>query len=186
MKLLSELSLYPEIVKATRIALAFRPNDIELLNHHSQALIATGDPSSAVESAYVASSLSPENGNLRRQLITCLEGAGDWKAVVSERVALLDTRFSPSQDISWPDKKDQIALANAYLFAEQPDKTVEICKTLLNEDEQDGISHAMLGEAYMALGNTEEALEHLDRANSILTSRSCPLVGFSAYSRKNQ
>jgi len=173
-KLLSDLCLHPEVVKATRIALSFRPNDIELLNQHTHALIETGDPSSATESAYVAVSLSPNKENLRRQLITCLEGDGDWEAVVLERVALLDNRFSLSPDTPWPNKHDQIALAKAYLFAEQPETTVDICTTLLLEDEQDGITHAMLGEAYMALGKTEEALEHLDRATQYSPHEAAP------------
>ena len=183
-KLLSDLSLHLEVVKATRVALSFRPNDIELLDQHAQALIATGDPSSATEAAYVTVSLSPDNKNLRRQLITCLEESGDWDAVVLERVALLDNRFSPGPEITWPNKKDQIALAKAYLFAEQPERTIEICNSLLQEDEQDGITHAMLGEAYIALGKTEEALSHLDQATQYSPHEAAPWMALARTQEK--
>ena len=162
--ILSDLSLYPETVSAAKIATSYQPNDVELLKKYATAQKFTGDPGNAAKTLYVAVSLSPNDLHLRRELINCLEENGDWDAVLSERCELLEERFAPTAETIWPTRDDQFSLAKAYLLAGQAQRSMDICQSLLQDNDEDGLAHAILGEAYMSLGDTETALNHLDKA----------------------
>jgi len=163
-RLLSNLSLNPMNMDATTAALSINPNDIDLLKINLQASRASGALPQAVEAAYIAVALSPKDVYIRWELISTLEEAEDWEAAYKERMHLLDERFSTSSDIKWPPKNDLYGLARASLMVNQPQQTVEICQSLLEEDSQDGHAHAIIGEAFMLIGQTEDGEKHLNYA----------------------
>lgn len=177
--LLLDLSLPGEAARAARLALRIQPNDPGLLALLSQCQRLSGESLAAIEAAHLAAALDPVNPALRRELAAGLEQAGDWRAALDERIALLGARFAPPSGEAWPLPADWRALACCALKAGEPERAIQACQSALEIDPEDGLAHAVLGEALTYLGRSQEAMEHFRRATQQAPHQALPWLSLA-------
>jgi len=156
-KLLLELDLHEEAARIAHHALIHHPNDIELLVNHSQALMDVEDYAGASNSLRIAVTLVPERLDLHRKLAISYEENGDWDHALDVHTDILKAQSTVLSS-------DLHNLAKCALKAKQVAKAAEACQQALSQDNEDGMAHALLGEALIELGNPHSAQEHLTQA----------------------
>lgn len=184
-QLFLELSLPEEAISTAQIALSSQPNDPQLLLTLSKAYRAAGDLEAAITYAHLAIVLEPESANLRRELAECLEASGDWTAALSERTTLLENRFAPSSGETWPLATDLRSLANCALNAGQPRSAANACQHALEIDQEDGLAHAIMGEAHSVLGDNQTALAHFQQATQFAPHQSAPWLALARVQQRS-
>lgn len=178
-KWLFDLSMYKEVVQAAQIAIQIQPNDPQLFINLSQASRLAGEYPLSIEAAQLAVALNPLNPVFRRQLSASLEAAGQWHQSLPERQAILGHRFAQPEAPAWPTSEDLIAFANCSLHTDQPDQAIDICKKALEIEPTNGKAHAILGETLSAIGEDEQALEHLCLATQLAPHDASPWLSLS-------
>lgn len=166
-KLLSALSLNLEAGESARLGLHLNPNDADSLIIQAQSQRYCGNIQQAMEASQVAVLLEPGSTRNRRVLIECLEIGCEWKQALKERLSLQEKRFAQHGELQWPTIEDLRQLATCALRAEQPELSIELCKGLLRSNPSDGIAHAILGEALLVQGKSEEALQHFQYSTQL-------------------
>ena len=156
-KLLLGLDLYEEAARAADHALIHHPNDIELLVDHSQALMDMEDYTGASNSLRLAVTLAPERLDLSRKLAVCYEENEDWDHALDVHTDILKAQSTVLSS-------DLHNMAKSALKAKQAAKAAEACQQALSQDNEDGMAHALLGEALIELGDPHSAQEHLNQA----------------------
>jgi len=99
--------------------------------------------------------LSPNE--LDQLLVKCLEGLNRWEAALDERARLIERQENPSIE-------DWRSLANCAVRGGDPERAITACKQALEIDTMDGLTYGLLGDASLALGETQTALEHYKQA----------------------
>ncbi|MBS1249057.1 MAG: Beta-barrel assembly-enhancing protease [Chloroflexi bacterium] len=168
-KILFQLEMYPESITSARHTLGTLPSHEETLITLAKAQNALGKYSEAAENLQVALLLAPEQLDLRRDLASYLESAQDWDAALAERERILKTlrgeSHAKSRENGHPLVEDQRSLAGCALKAGYPDRAAQVCQKILHTSPKDGGTQAVLGKSLVALGNPQEAIEHLRLAS---------------------
>jgi len=147
-------------LQAARLGMLQKPNDPLLLEAAGKASLKQGSAQQAIPLAAAANTLWPDNMNLARLYIESLEAAGEWQAALAQRMALMD-RFQTEDTTSIGDMKD---LAACALKAGQPELAAETCHQALQFAPDDGEIFHLLGEASLAVGDTDKGLEYFQQA----------------------
>jgi tetratricopeptide (TPR) repeat protein len=182
-----ELSLHEEAQRAAELASRIGPGEAARFAALSQANLRLGDESGAVEAAHLAVALQPAEPVFRRQLASSLERMGDWEAAMSVRAELLEARFAPMDESTWPTDSDLRALASCALNAGDPEQAIQVCQTVLDRDPEDGLTQAIYGEALAAQGDDQGAMEHFQQATTHAPHQSAPWLSLArAYQRAGE
>jgi len=147
-------------LKAVNLILDSQPNNKESVAILLEALQAADHKDQAIKAAHLAVAFEPDRLEPRRVLAKTLENADHWSNAIVEREAILSIQESPTID-------DKYHLSAAALKANQPHKTVEICKKIILESPNDSDAQYLLGAAYSDMGDTERAKTHLLEATQI-------------------
>jgi tetratricopeptide (TPR) repeat protein len=172
-KLLLELGLPVEAAHAAQALVDQQPSDPNLLALLGKAQFASSKILEAARSLQIATSLAPENLDLRRQLAFFLETAGDWRTALNERVEIIYGAASkPSKALPRPD--DRCALAKCALKAGEPETAANACRQVLAMESGDdfldtqALAHLLLGQALEQLGDPQAAQENFLNATQLV------------------
>jgi tetratricopeptide (TPR) repeat protein len=153
---------YPEAAyRAAQLASRIKPEDPGILRTFSMAARLAGDVNAAVTAAQMAVVYQPTDPQLRRELAVCLEASGQWEASLTERESLVDKRFAPPTDSNWPPPSDWRDLATCAAQAGDLNKARQACLRALEMSPEDGLTQGVLGEILFAIGEGEQAMDHL-------------------------
>ncbi len=177
--LLLNLGLSAEAEQAANLAITRQPNNPELLAYLSQAQIALGQAWKAVETAQVAVALNSDEVNYRRLLADTLEAVEQWEDAYVEREAVLQKSETPSD-------QDRYALANCALHNDMPLQAIEVCRTALESNPEDGMAHALLGEAYQELKEAETAQAHFRKATQHTPHLARPWLALAQFQQSHE
>lgn len=172
--ILLQLNLPAQAVKAAKIAVRQSPNDADTLGLLARAQYASGNLEAAILSSRVSACLEPSRLDLRRDLTERLELAGEWQPALEERRSLNEKLASTSID-------DLHALSECAMNAGQPYMCLQVCQQILEQEPEDGIALAWLGEALAALGENESALENLHHAIQAAATQATPWLALSKF-----
>lgn len=178
-RLLLNAFLPAEALRAARLAAELQPNNPDILMILAEAQRAAGDPMAAVAANHLAVALMPTNTTWRRALSENLEAAGDWRAALQERETLLEPRFAPPSARSWPLLSDLRALAACALHADQLQRAIAACQQTLQMNPEDGLAHAILGEALDKNGATSQAMSHFRQATQLAPHQAGPWLAMA-------
>lgn len=177
LKLSAELFLRFEqpyqAARITRYLVEQLPDDPEMLILMAQTEAITGSKNEAVEYAHLAVALAPENREIHRQLIQCLEINDEWSQALNEWEALLGWTAQPAghtqsrASVLEADRRDVRAVAITAAKSGNFETALQLCWQLLEKDADDGLTHLTLGNIYSLSGENELALEHKLRANHL-------------------
>lgn len=163
-EILYKLGYYHKVIETTRLLLAYYPCHLGALSLLGKSLSNTQDCDAAVQILGIATTLAPEQLDLRRSLALSLEAKHDWQPALQERRAIVEQIWEEDPLHQTPDLH---SLANCALKAGELENAIQICQQVLTFDPQDGAAHAILGQALYELHHAEEGLEHLDQATQL-------------------
>ena len=156
-KYFNENKLWSSAVRASFLLarmLPKKPISLILLAH---SLHLAGSHADATEIAHLIAALDPENLDLRRYLAESLELNGTWEAALLERSRIVDRQENPSA-------VDLQHLASTAIKAGQPNQAIQICQTLLKNNDQDGLAYTMLGWVAESNGEFEASKTYFNQA----------------------
>jgi tetratricopeptide (TPR) repeat protein len=177
-RLLLEVSLPRQASIAAGLILDLQPCNLDAILLSCQAELASGQLDAAIDTAHLAVGLAPDRLDVRRYLAQILESANEWIAAYAERAVLIERIAHPTAD-------DWHRLAKSAIRAGDPGRSIQICEQILSSLPDDGIAHAILGEALAAQGNVELALERLNQAIQILPDHPSPWLALASLHREN-
>jgi tetratricopeptide (TPR) repeat protein len=152
-ELLKEMDEIDSAIMIARIRSELSPADVNALIDYAQILCDAGDPTMAIESAYLAFALSPNSSSARQVLATCLQEAGNPTEALAHWAALSEGDSSLLPSVT------QCALEAGFA-----DLARDIAQEMLDLDPQSVKGQVLLGQA-LALGNdVESALQILQKA----------------------
>ncbi len=172
LRLLLDLELYPELIKAAGAGFTAHPNDPDLIHALFTAYKRTGNLNEAIRAGYLSILLQPEELEVHRDLATLLENAKEWEKALEEWCAI-------QASASTPTLADQLAVARCAVQARQPELAQGACQTILDDDPENGMAHAYLGEALLLLGDGQAALEHITQATLLAPSQAAPWLALA-------
>jgi len=171
-KLLLDLDLPSEALRALHLALTAAPDQPDLLDLLANIRLALGQPLQAVEAAFASLAREPGSRAKRTLVIESLEACGDWSAALEEHETLVASLSSPSPS-------SLRAMASCAIHAGQPPKAIDAVKKALRLDPNDGLAFGLLGEATLAIGDTAAALENFNQATQLAPLYPAPWISIS-------
>jgi FimV-like protein len=167
-----------EAAQAAGLALALQPNDPAWLAIQAAALRSAGRFEEALAAAHLAAGLAPCQAACRRELAACLETLGDWAGGLAEREAVLalvaQAAGEADPNAGLPEQADLHALAHSALRSGALGRARQACESALQIDPEDGLAHAILGQACAALEDEPAALEHYQQATRFAPHQPLP------------
>jgi tetratricopeptide (TPR) repeat protein len=171
-KVLFDLDLADEAIRALRLALTDTPDQPALLDLLARTRLALGQSAQALEAACVALAREPGSCTKRTLVIECLEACGDWSEALDEHEKLVASLPSPSPACLR-------AMAACAIRAGNSLRGIEAVKQALKLDPNDGLAYGLLGEATMATGDSVSALEHFNQASQLAPLNPAPWISMS-------
>lgn len=136
--------------------LQMSPNDCRLIKIGSDIFEMAGDLSLAIQNQELLTTYLPRNIDDLRKLAIMYEKKMDWKSAL-ETWKILCTDVTAT-------RTDHLCFAESAIHAEHPEEAVNECKTLINQDPDSGLAHALMGEAMLMLNEMESGMQHLGLA----------------------
>lgn len=154
--ILLEMTLPEDALTMVNTVLEMRPTDCAMIHIQGKIYEQTGRLDQAIQAAQHVAALDPQNVAWFRWLGNLWESASDWEQAFQawEKVLALTS----------PTIEDCLACAKAALHAGHPDRSIELCNSLLQEDANNGATLGMLGQALAAKGDAQQAINNLVRA----------------------
>jgi tetratricopeptide (TPR) repeat protein len=171
-KVLFDLDLPEEAMRAIHLALTDKPDQPELLELLAKTRLALGQSSQALEAACVALAREPGSPAKRALVIESLEACGDWSAALDEHEKLVASLPSPTPACLR-------AMAACAIRAGYSHRAIDAVKQTLKLDPNDGLAYSLLGEATLATGDSASALEHLNQATQLAPLYPAPWIFMS-------
>jgi tetratricopeptide (TPR) repeat protein len=179
--------LHNEAARAAHLAETLQPLDANLLEGESFAYRLAGEPEKAVACAHLAVALQPEAASCRRELAASLEANEDWPAALDERVQLMENRFAPPSEIYWPTAADWHALAACAIRAGDAETAIQASQSALNLNPEDGLAQALMGDALLTQGLSDQAMERFHLATQQAPHQPAPWLSLArAYQQSGQ
>lgn len=162
---------------AAQLSCQVCPNDGHSAHLLSRAGAALGDESGTLEAAHLATALQPDNLELRRDLARRLGAADSHQEALREWEAIVAHKDDAGED-------DWLALAACALDCGAPQRGIEACQHLIEQDGEHGLAHALMGRALMLSGDTTSAVDYLRRATQLAPAEAEPWLALAAYQRQ--
>jgi tetratricopeptide (TPR) repeat protein len=156
-QILLKLGIYDEALQLTLALLEVRPVDIALIGMAAKIHEQMGQIAPAIEYAAICATLDPQSAEWPRLLGSLWQKAGDWSRSYHAWETVLELSPVASQ-------ADRLSGAQAALKAENYDRTIQLCESVLVEEENSGQALGLIGQALSARGQTERAIPALVRA----------------------
>jgi len=118
---------------------------------------ASGSFPQAVQAIHLSVAFEPTNTDILRDFARVHEHAGLWPAAKEARLGVIESQ-------------DELMIADYQAFAMcslklgQPEQAEEACLSVLDQFPEDGVTHALLGQALVEQGKVDEGLESLQKA----------------------
>ena len=164
---LISMELYPEAIQVGERILAFRPTDVDVLRELAKAYEASGSLDKAVSAALRLTILQPQDLQQRRLLAGLFEQIPDWEKALGERERILTL-------VNQPTTGDMLAVANCALQAGKYTRAGEVCRDAIEREPENGLAHALMGEALSNLGEEDRAMEHFTQATLLSPEQAAP------------
>ena len=160
LKILEKEGLYRAGSELADAVLANKPADLELTILGSRLHKLTGNLDRARELAETALGLEADYAKSLPELASLCEQMGDWPSAYAYRKQIIDLAraYYPSE---------HLAYARAALNAGEIADASQTCERLLEENQESGEAHGLLGLIRMKQGRLSEAEMHLSRATLI-------------------
>ncbi len=171
-KVLLDLDLSNEAMRALHLALKAAPDQPDLLDLLAHTRLALGQPVQALEAACAALAREPASRAKRTLVIESLEACGDWSNALNEHEKLVAS-------LPLPSSASLRAMASCAIQAGQAPKAIYVVKQALRLDPNDGLSFGLLGEATLATGDSASALEHFNQATQLAPLYAAPWISMS-------
>jgi tetratricopeptide (TPR) repeat protein len=156
-EMLLDLELPIEGCRAAELSLDLSPNDPHTLWLLSRSYKVIGEIPKAMEFAHIAAALSPDNQKYRKNLIEIYIAGEVWGEAKEEVEKLMSTS---SQEIP----EDYYTLAQCNIKLGLPKEAASACQRMLHANHNNGKAHALLGEAYLKIGDIQSGVEHFNQA----------------------
>jgi tetratricopeptide (TPR) repeat protein len=173
-KCLLEIGLAYQANQVIEIAQKSQPNRKDIIHLSAKAHAAIGAFPQAVHAMHLALAFEPDHIDTYRDFALMHELAGLWPAANEAREYILTVQNDPIP-------ADYHALAKCALKLDRPQDALEICQTLLEKNPEDGLAHALLGEALAEIGDHDQAQEHLQNAVQYAPDQAFPWLALSQY-----
>jgi len=173
---------YPQAaLRALQLAHELNPEDISILRILATAASLAGNHETAINAAQLAVAARPAKPEIRRELAMIYESAGNWEESLIEREKLTDRRFAPQAESDWPPASDWRELAACAVQAGDLQKAKSACFKALEMSPEDGLTQGILGKVFFALGENEQALNHLALATQQAPDRPQPWISLAKF-----
>lgn len=177
---LISMELYPEAIQIGERILAFRPTDVDVLRELTKAYEAKGSLDKAVSAALRLTLLQPQDLQQRRVLAGLFEQIPDWGKALNERERILTQVIQLAT-------ADMLAVANCALQAGKYKRAEEVCRDAIEREPENGLAHALMGEALSNLGEEDRAMEHFTQATLLSPEQATPWLYMArAYQRAGE
>lgn len=160
LQILLELDLPDEALRLARALLGVRPNDSGLLQCISKICERLGMLKQAIRFAQTLVALTPDRSEGRRLLGHLYSVSGDWEKSFAEWEKVLEIASPPTVD-------DRLTCARAALKVDRVENAVELCEHVLSEDPNHGSAMGLMGQALIARGEHQQAVDYLVRATHL-------------------
>jgi tetratricopeptide (TPR) repeat protein len=136
------------------------PNNINLLISLTKKNILAGNNEAALESATLASALSPHDLKVKKNLASAMSSAQKWDQAEKVYKNIVENSVEKSSD-------ELATLANISLKNGNLAGSIESASKALEIDQVNAYAHAVIGKAMMGNGDEDKAVQHLNQAISI-------------------
>lgn len=154
---LVDLELPDEALALAQSLLDLHPTCTGLLSYTSQVMARLGRLDAALNCARSTAALAPQDPDSHRLLGSLWDQTRQWRKSLEEWQRVLE--LSPQ-----PAPADRLACAQAALRTGDLALVMELVDGLLNEDANNGAALGLLGQALIARGEQQQAVNHLVRA----------------------
>jgi len=169
---LIKADLSSEVIRFASSYLQEHPNDTQTIRALTQAQQIAGTLEEALSYAQLSVVLAPKDIKLRRALAEGLEADDQWEAAFTERKIIIRQKIEPLPT-------DFHALAHCALHIGRAQQAMEISQQALLYNPKDGFAHTMAGKAMLALGQHQQAHEHLEQAIQLAPELSDPWLALA-------
>ncbi len=163
-----------EAIQAAQLSLSLQAKHVEGLCILAQAQRLAGKVGEALETAYLAVGLAPENRQVMRSFAQALESAADWQGAFEAWKFVCGIQDEAAVDWHNIDLDDLRCLALCAMQNERAALAVEALQHVLTQRPGDSELHACMGKAYLALAEESacedtlaQAIEHYQEAARI-------------------
>ncbi|MFN2236062.1 MAG: tetratricopeptide repeat protein, partial [Anaerolineales bacterium] len=175
-KCLLEIGMAYQANQVIEIAQKSQPNRKDIIHLSAKALAAIGAFPQAVQAMHLALAFEPDHIDAYRDYALMHELAGLWPTAIEARETILTAQIDPTP-------ADYHALAKCALKLDQPQKAQKVCHSLLERNPEDGVGHALLGEALIEIGEQDQAEDHFQKAVQYTPEQSYPWLALARYYR---
>lgn len=157
LKYFNENNFWSSALHASSLLARVLPKSPVTLIMLAHSLHLAGSHANATEIVHLTSAYDPENIDLRRYLAESLELNGSWEEALAERSKIAERQENPRH-------LDLLKQATCALKAGHANQAIQICQTLLKNNNQDGLAYTILGCAAEADGEIEESKTYFNQA----------------------
>lgn len=168
---LLELNRPVEAAQLFGLLLKFRPDEASLYAGLARSERLAGNPGPAVEAAYMAVALQPQNLDYHTEQALALESSGEWQAAYATRQAIFNRLHkvpkAGSNARTWVQTDDLRVLARSALQAGQTEQAQALAQQALEQSPENGLIYVILGDICRENGDKSLALQHYEKANDL-------------------
>ncbi len=164
---LIKLDLIEEASLLANYLIEIFPNQQELLFQASKIFDLLNQQQLSLSYAILGAYCDPGDFEGNRYLADLYEQKGLWEFSYLERYFIVENDINYSID-------DLLALANTALYNKKYDLVIEIGKRVFENLPNNGLSYLLVGEAFTAIGDYDQAIPHLTRATLLLENDERP------------
>ena len=174
---LLDLGLASEANHVLEIAQRSQPNRKDIIHLAAKGHAAVGAYPQAIHAIHLAVAFDPGQVDIYRDYAILHELAGLWPAAMEAREHIIEAQNDP-------EPPDFHALAKCAIKLDQFQKAQKACLTALERNPEDGLAHALLGQALLGIGDLENAREHLQMAIRYSPDQALPWLAMAQFHSK--
>lgn len=168
---LMQMNLTEEALSVAEKLLETRPTDLALLGIAAEISSRQLNHLKALEFTTVMLMLEPANIDRRRQSAQLLEKMERWQEAKAELTQVVE--------ISEPHREDWNALGRCSLHLQEWDAVIDFSDKVLDAEPENGKACALKGQALMALGKQQEAVQLLNQATLLAPEEAEPWLALA-------
>lgn len=176
--LLVNLNYLKEAGVAAEWFLRFQPTNDRLLALLGDLFNRNDQPERAAKSLSLAVSINPNKPENRRLLAKLHETNGQFQNALEEWKRIIELEDDPKPE-------DLIHMARAAFKAEKYAETIDICKSIVEEDPFNGLACSYWGQAAAASGDNATASEHMQKSILLAPDNSEVWLALSRFQKQN-
>ncbi len=164
-RLLLDLRKPAEAAQVLERAVHACPSDPGLLRLLSVSYQSARNTRQSAETLDILVSMNPNSLDDRRLYAQSLEDLGEWQSGLYERRKIIESGDAIASLL------DKYAYAHCAIEARLPDLALEICRAILEGNQEDSQALIYIGEAHLLMDETGQGMEYLTRATQVAPDR---------------